>query len=81
MEHTEREYELEDKLWDLLTMNQQYILSVNEGDRPRAALWMNKIRNAVLHWMTHGEEYLQHPKWQEDEVDPRYVLRVDAFDE
>jgi hypothetical protein len=62
---TDREYELEKRLWDNLTVMQQYVIASNTNDTARADEWFKVMQRLLKRWMDDPESYLQHPKWQE----------------
>ncbi len=65
---TEREYELEDKLWDVLREIHEYIIAENKARRgDNSALLAAAIRLSlrVEDWRDNPEWYLQHPRWND----------------
>jgi hypothetical protein len=62
---TDREWELESKLWDTLCVMQSYVVSVRLGQHEHAAKDFNLMLDYINHWREHFDWYMQHPKWDE----------------
>ena len=66
-EHTDREYELEKQLFDVLFAAQQYLIEENlhfdDGTNRRNA--RRRLCDMVFDLRDNPDKYLQHPRWNE----------------
>ena len=64
-EPTDREYELENELWNTLWDVQQYMLARIEGRTEVNTFYWKRLQGRIQRWMQDPEKWLKHPKWEE----------------
>lgn len=65
MNHTEREYQLEQHIFCLSFTLQQILLALNTGNQAMLHDNMKRASGYVIHWMDNLQtHYLQHPNWE-----------------
>lgn len=64
-QHTDREYELEQELFELYSDIQGYFIAVSMNDKIALKSTVTRLREKLTRWRDNTGDYMQHPKWNE----------------